>query len=101
MDKVLSGVKPEPTYLRWKALLYTAKNGNKPDENTVKTYEEIISILNQDPANADPSNKDNYLDYYVEAYHAIAQYYLIQKNTAAFDEAKAQMDKYKNLAGNK
>lgn len=101
MDKVLADIKPEPTYLRWKALLYTAKNGNKPDENTVKTYEEIIGILDQDPANADPANKDNYLDYYVEAYHAIAQYYLIQKDTAAFDEAKAQMDKYKNLAGTK
>ena len=101
INKVLEGIQPEPTYLRWKAMLYMAKNDNKPDINTANTYQEVISVLDQDPANADPANKDNYLDYYVEAYRTIAHYYMLQKDDEAFNAAKAQMDKYKGLLENK
>lgn len=97
MDKVMTGIEPEPTYLRWKAMLYIVKNDNKPDINAVNTYKEVISILDKDPANADPANKDNYLDYYVEAYRTIAHYYLLQKDDEAMKAAKEQMDKYKEL----
>lgn len=48
--------------------LYVAKNGKKPDQDAVDAYDKMLQELDKDPSNLDPTNPDNALSLYSEAY---------------------------------
>jgi hypothetical protein len=54
-------------------------------------------MLDKDPANINPSNPNNYLSYYVEAYKYKAQYYSEIQDKTKYDDAKANEAKYQAL----
>lgn len=100
VDRALEGYTPDQIpvrYLRRKALLSLAANGNIADKATADVAQQMIDRLNQDPKNADPANKDNQLNNYVDAYRWIAQYYADANDTEKMEAAKAQQQHYQDL----
>lgn len=75
INKAIEGAEPNPGLLQRKARIYIARNGNKPDQNAVDTYNEMIALLDKDAENKNPANSDNYLDAYSEAYQFIGYFY--------------------------
>jgi hypothetical protein len=75
IDKVIARAEPQASIYQRKARLYVARNGNQPDKDAIDTYAKMIEILDQDPANANPSNENNQLALYKEGYTFSYLYY--------------------------
>jgi tetratricopeptide (TPR) repeat protein len=75
IDKVIARAEPQASIYQRKARLYVARNGNQPDQNAIDTYAKMIELLDQDAANANPSNENNQLALYKEGYTFSYLYY--------------------------
>jgi tetratricopeptide (TPR) repeat protein len=75
IDKVIERAEPQASLYQRKARLYIARNGNQPDQNAIDTYKKMFELLDQDPANANPSNPNNQLSLYKEGYTFAYLYY--------------------------
>lgn len=96
VDQVLPTVQDsqKPMILERKAFLQTAGNeGNKPNAAAVDTFNELITLIESDPANLDPANPNNELKSYKNACSLVIQYYTSVSPDE--DMAKAYSDKYR------
>lgn len=89
-----------PSYIRRLGLITVTKNEGKADLATFEVFSDLLKRLNMDPKYSDPSNPDNLLSYYADAYRYINQYYLIIGDSEKAAEAKAEQQKYEELANN-
>lgn len=89
-----------PSYIRRLGLITVTKNEGKADLATFEVFSDLLKRLNMDPKYSDPSNPDNLLSYYADAYRYINQYYLITGDNEKAAEAKAEQQKYEELANN-
>lgn len=104
VNKALDGLDPENRphqYLHLRGQLYVLANGGEPDANAVKDFEDEIAILDKDPELANPANPKNYIDEYILAYSYIRNYCLTNGDTAKADAAKTQIERFKQLKGQK
>ena len=104
VNKALDGLAPENRphqYLHLRGQLYVLANGGEPDANAVKDFEDEIAILDKDPELANPANPKNYIDEYILAYSYIRNYCLTNGDTAKADAAKTQIERFKQLKGQK
>lgn len=104
VNKALDGLDPENRphqYLHLRGQLYVLANGGEPDANAVKDFEDEIAILDKDPELANPANPKNYIDEYILAYSYIRNYCLTNGDTAKADAAKNQIERFKQLKGQK
>lgn len=94
VDQVLPTVQEssKPMILERKAFLQTAANeGNKADEAAVATFDELIALIENNPALLDPTNPSNEIRSYKNACSLVVQYY------KDVDENKAKLysEKYR------
>lgn len=75
INQVIERADPNPYLLQRKARLQLAGTNSTPNAESTATYDEMVAMLNQDPANADPANPDNALQLYKEAYMFAVIYY--------------------------
>ena len=68
INDAIAGAVPNPVLFQFKARLNIADNNNHPNQEAIDAYNEMIALLDQDPANKDPKNADNKLNLYKEAY---------------------------------
>lgn len=68
INDAIAGAVPNPVLYQFKARLNIADNNNHPNQEAIDAYNEMIALLDQDPANKDPKNADNKLNLYKEAY---------------------------------
>lgn len=68
INDAIAGAVPNPVLYQFKARLNIADNNNHPNQEAIDAYNEMITLLDQDPANKDPKNADNKLNLYKEAY---------------------------------
>ena len=104
VNKAIDGLDPENRphqYLHLRGQLYVLANGGEPDANAVKDFEDEIAILDKDPELANPANPKNYIDEYILAYSYIRNYCLTNGDTAKADAAKNQIERFKQLKGQK
>ena len=104
VNNALDGLDPENRphqYLHLRGQLYVLANGGEPDANAVKDFEDEIAILDKDPELANPANPKNYIDEYILAYSYIRNYCLTNGDTAKADAAKNQIERFKQLKGQK
>ena len=67
INQTIERANPNPSLYQFKARLYIAGNNNHPNQEAIDAYNEMIAILDQDPANKDPQNPQNKLKLYLEA----------------------------------
>lgn len=67
IDQTIERATPNPSLYQFKARLYIAGNNNHPNQEAIDAYNEMIALLDQDPANKDPQNPQNKLKLYLEA----------------------------------
>ncbi len=67
IDKTIERATPNPTLYQFKARLYIAGNNNHVNQEAIDTYNQMLALLDQDPANKDPKNPNNKLKLYEEA----------------------------------
>ncbi len=82
LAKAMDGAKADPMFLQRKARLLMAGNNSQPNEAAVNAYEEMIQLIDADPATAEETAN---LNKKKEAYMFIVKYY----TEVAPDEAKA------------
>lgn len=75
VDLAIANAQPNPLLLQRKARLQIAANNSNPNAESIATYNEMIAMLDQDPANADPANPSNNLQLYKEAYLFSVKYF--------------------------
>ena len=75
INDAIAGAVPNPVLYQFKARLNIADNNNHPNQEAIDAYNEMITLLDQDPANKDPKNADNKLNLYKEAYQFTYLYY--------------------------
>ncbi|MCM1033664.1 MAG: tetratricopeptide repeat protein [Odoribacter sp.] len=75
LGKAMELAEPNPRLLQYKARLQLAGNGSKPNAESIASYNEMIAMLDQDPANADAANPNNALKLYREACLFAVQFY--------------------------
>ena len=100
VDRALDGYGPTEApvrYLRRKVLLLLAANGNVANKEVFDAAQALLTRLDADPVNADPSSDKNNLSNYVDAYRWIAQYYADQNDTDAMNAAKEKQSYYQSL----
>lgn len=68
IGKAIAEAQPNALLYQRKARLHIAGNNNQPNQESVDSYAQMTELLDQDPANMDPTNKDNKLNMYKEAY---------------------------------
>ena len=90
VNKALEGAPNNPSLYQRKARLEMAGNNNHPNADVVANYKKMIDLLNQNPANMDPSNASNSLGMYREGYMFIMQY---DKDT----DNKEELSQYNEL----
>ena len=95
INKAIERAEPNPTLYQFKGRLYVAGNNNLPDEDAVKAYEEMVKVLDQNPANMDPNNADNALNLYKEAYQF--EYLYNARILKDKEKAAASMEKFKTI----
>lgn len=74
MKKSMSEAQANPALQQRLARLYMTSNGNKPNQEAVDTYLQMIALLDQDPSNMTLDKKDS-LAMYREGYQFITYYY--------------------------
>ncbi|MDE6702940.1 MAG: tetratricopeptide repeat protein [Muribaculaceae bacterium] len=67
INQTIERATPNPSLYQFKARLYIAGNNNHPNQEAIDAYNEMIALLDQDPANRDPQNPQNKLKLYLEA----------------------------------
>ena len=67
IDKTIERATPNPTLYQFKARLYIAGNNNHVNQEAIDIYNQMLALLDQDPANKDPKNPNNKLKLYEEA----------------------------------
>ncbi len=67
INKTIEMAQPNPSLYQFKARLYIAGNNNHPNQEAIDAYNEMIALLDQDPANKDPQNPQNKIKLYYEA----------------------------------
>ena len=67
INQTIERANPNPSLYQFKARLYIAGNNNHPNQEAIDAYNEMMAILDQDPANKDPQNPQNKLKLYLEA----------------------------------
>lgn len=98
INKVIAEAASEDAdFLRRKAILQFLLNDKTVNEDVHDTYQQIIKLLDADPANADPNNAKNKLKLYQEAYLYIGNYYQNTKDPAKQKAAYDKSDYYKSL----
>ncbi len=105
INKVIAEAASEdPDFLRRKAILQFLLNDKAVNEDVRDTYQQIITLLDADPANADPANAKNKLKLYQEAYLYIGNFYQTTKDPQYADSASdlqkaayEKVDYYKSL----
>lgn len=85
ITKAIAEAQPNPLLYQRKARLHIAGNNNQPNQESVDSYAQMTELLDQDPANMDPTNKDNKLNMYKEAY----QFSYVFYGNVAHDKDKA------------
>ncbi len=85
ITKAIAEAQPNPLLYQRKARLHIAGNNNQPNQESVDSYVQMTELLDQDPANMDPTNKDNKLNMYKEAY----QFSYVFYGNVAHDKDKA------------
>ncbi|MDE5554675.1 MAG: tetratricopeptide repeat protein, partial [Muribaculaceae bacterium] len=75
IDKTIAAAQPNPTLYQFKARLYIAGNNNHVNQEAIDTYNQMLELLDQDPANKDPKNPENQLSLYKEAAQFAYAYY--------------------------
>ena len=85
IGKAIAEAQHNPLIYQLKARLHIAGNNNQPNQESVDAYAQMIDLLDQDPANMDPTNKDNKLNMYKEAY----QFSYVFYGNVAHDKDKA------------
>jgi hypothetical protein len=75
VDLAIAQAQPNPVLYQRKARLQIAANNNVPDAGAIESYNDMIALLDQDPANADVNNPNNDLSMYREAYMFSLKYY--------------------------
>lgn len=88
LAKAMDGAKADPMFLQRKARLLMAGNNSQPNEAAVNAYEEMVQLIDADPATADDTAN---LNKKKEAYMFTVKYY----TDVVPDEAKAT--EYSNL----
>lgn len=95
INDAIAGAVPNPVLYQFKARLNIADNNNHPNQEAIDAYNEMITLLDQDPANKDPKNADNKLNLYKEAYQFT---YLYNGNVLKDKEKTAEVaDKLKAI----
>jgi tetratricopeptide (TPR) repeat protein len=100
MDRAMDGLEVLETpvqYLRRKALLALVGNNNVADKLAADSYKQVITKLDSNSENADPANPKNNLQYYVESYRSLAQYYADQQDSENNAAAKEKLNYYQSL----
>lgn len=85
ITKAIAEAQPNALLYQRKARLHIAGNNNQPNQESVDSYAQMTELLDQDPANMDPTNKDNKLNMYKEAY----QFSYVFYGNVAHDKDKA------------
>jgi len=67
INSAIERAQPTPLLYQFKARLYIAGNNSLPNQEAIDSYAEMVTLLDQDPANKDPQNKSNKLKLYKEA----------------------------------
>lgn len=75
VEKAMSMTTDNPYLLQRKARLQLAANGNNPNAEAIDTYNQMIAILDKDPSLSDPTNANNDLNMYREAYLFTIKYF--------------------------
>lgn len=100
VDKATADMAPSQSlakFLRIKGLLAVVGNNFVADQLTADTFGKVIDVLNADPANADPNNEKNLINYYIQAYDYIGKYNAAQKNAEGMKAAQEKMAQYESL----
>ncbi|MDE6197415.1 MAG: hypothetical protein K2F91_06070, partial [Muribaculaceae bacterium] len=93
VGQVIERAEPNPYFFQRQGRLYIAANEKKPDAQAIASYDKMLEILDQNPENMNPANKDNALDMYKEAYSFEIMYYAnfnIDKEKHAYFNGKYQ-----------
>lgn len=85
IGKAIAEAQPNALLYQRKARLHIAGNNNQPNQESVDSYAQMTELLDQDLANMDPTNKDNKLNMYKEAY----QFSYVFYGNVAHDKDKA------------
>ena len=85
ITKAIAEAQPNPLLYQRKARLHIAGNNNQPNQESVDSYALMTELLDKEPANMDPTNKDNKLNMYKEAY----QFSYVFYGNVAHDKDKA------------
>lgn len=85
ITKAIAEAQPNALLYQRKARLHIAGNNNQPNQESVDSYAQMTELLDQDSANMDPTNKDNKLNMYKEAY----QFSYVFYGNVAHDKDKA------------
>ena len=98
INKTIENAQPNPTLYQFKARLYIAGNNNHVNQDAIDTYNQMIELLDQDPANKDPKNPQNKLKLYKEAAQfAYAYYGTVLKDKEKTAEAAKLFKEYSDL----
>lgn len=85
ITQAIAEAQPNPLLYQRKARLHIAGNNNQPNQESVDSYALMTELLDKEPANMDPTNKDNKLNMYKEAY----QFSYVFYGNVAHDKDKA------------
>lgn len=75
ISQVAEKVPDNPIPVRNKARMMLVKYDNKPSQEMVDTYQQVVALLDKDP-----ENKTKRADMYNEAYSQIASFYIAEKD---------------------
>lgn len=82
INKTISMAVPNPYLLQRKARIEIAGNNSMPNAAAIQVYNDMVKMLDENPANMDASNPDNALKLYNEAYQfAVLFYTKVEPNT--------------------
>jgi len=75
IDKALELQPTNPSLVRRKAQLIMLGNGKEMNEPAAKEFTHLIELLDMDPEQKNPSNPNNSISYYTNAYLMLGLYY--------------------------
>lgn len=95
IDKAIERAQPTPVLYQFKARLNIAGNNNVPNQAAIDAYNQMVEILDQDPANKDPKNPNNSLAEYKEAIQFAYVYYARELKDK--EKSAEYADKFKDI----
>lgn len=97
MNKSMEGLDLEqipPSFIRRLGLMQLQSVNNVANADVAATFQRLLDRMNMTPEYSNPASDRNLLNYYVDAYRYLAQYYSAAGDTEKADQAKADMEKY-------